>query len=82
MYSTTSEAVIKKLKAHIARYGVPDEMVSDNGPQFAAEEFRVFAQRYSPLAHTTLNPMGRLSHPENGESKWREQVAMTSIWLS
>ena len=32
MYSTTSEVVIKKLKAHIARYGVPDEIVSDNGP--------------------------------------------------
>ena len=47
MYSTTSvKAVIKKLKAHIARYGVPDEIVSDNGPQFAAEEFRVFAQSY------------------------------------
>ena len=55
MYSTTSDAVIKKLKAHIARYGVPDEMVSDNGPQFAAEEFRVFAQRYG-FRHTRTSP--------------------------
>jgi len=46
MYSTTSEAVAKKLKAHIARYGVPDEIVSYNWPQFAAEEFRTFAQSY------------------------------------
>ena len=46
MHSTTSEAVIKKVKAHIARYGAPDEIVSDNRPQFAAEEFRVFAQSY------------------------------------
>ena len=46
MHSTTSEAVIKKVKAHIARYGVSDKIVSDNGPQFAAEEFRVFAQSY------------------------------------
>ena len=65
MYSTTSEAVIKKLKAHIARYGVPDEIVSDNGSQFAAEEFQVFAQSYGSsiraLVHTTLNPMGRPS---------------------
>ncbi|XP_074632728.1 uncharacterized protein LOC141891644 [Acropora palmata] len=44
MYSTTSEAVTKKLKA--PRYRVPDELVSDNGPQFGAEELRTFAQSY------------------------------------
>ena len=55
MYSTTSEAVIKKLKAHIARYGVPDEIVSDNGPQFAAEEFRALAQSYG-FKHTRTSP--------------------------
>ena len=55
MYSTTSEAVIKKLKAHIARDRVPNEIVSDNGPQFAAEEFRVFAQRYG-FKHTCTSP--------------------------
>jgi len=55
MYSTTSEVVIKKLKAHIARYRVPDEIVSDNGPQFAAEEFRVFAQSYG-FKHTRTSP--------------------------
>ena len=55
MYSTTSEAIIKKLKAHMARYGVPDEIVSDNGPQFAAEEFQVFAQSYG-FNHTCTSP--------------------------
>ena len=30
--STTSNTVIKKLKSHCARYGIPDEVVSDNGP--------------------------------------------------
>ena len=63
MYSTTSEAVIKKLKAHIARYGVPDEIVSDNGPQFAAEEFQVFAQSYG-FKHTRTSP----HYPQSNES--------------
>ena len=65
MYSTTSEAVLKKLKAHIARYGIPDEIVSDNGSQPAAEEVRVVAHSYG-FKHTRssphyLNPMGRLN---------------------
>ena len=46
-YSMISETVTKKLKAHIARHGVPDNVVSDNGPQFAAEEFLIFAQLYN-----------------------------------
>lgn len=51
MYSTTSEAVAKMLKAHIARYGVPDEIVSYYWPQFAAEELGTFAQSYG-FKHT------------------------------
>ena len=30
--STSSQAVIKKLKTHVSRYGIPDKVVSDNGP--------------------------------------------------
>lgn len=35
----TSMGVIRKLKPHFARYGIPDTIVTDNGPQFASEEF-------------------------------------------
>ena len=31
--------VILKLKNHFARYGCPDRVISDSGPQFVAEEF-------------------------------------------
>ena len=33
LYNTTSKEVICRLKAHLARHGIPDRMVSDNGPQ-------------------------------------------------
>ena len=55
MYSTTSERVVKKLKGHLIRYGIPDEVVSDNGLQFIAQEFRDFAQVYG-FQHTRTSP--------------------------
>ena len=39
---TSSKAVISKLKGHSARYGVPSVIMSDNGPQFSAAEFKSF----------------------------------------
>ena len=36
LQSTTASAVIKVLKIMFARYGIPSEVVSDNGPEFAA----------------------------------------------
>ena len=32
--STSSVSVIRKLKAHFARQGIPEQLVTDNGPQF------------------------------------------------
>ena len=41
--STSSKCVIRKLKGHFARYGCPDIVVSDNGPQFSSADFTRFA---------------------------------------
>lgn len=40
--STTSQAVIRKLKVHFARHGIPTTMVSNNGPQYISKEFQQF----------------------------------------
>ena len=37
MPTTTSSAVINKIKAIFARYGIPEKVVSDNCPQFSAQ---------------------------------------------
>ncbi|XP_049516903.1 uncharacterized protein LOC125942684 [Dermacentor silvarum] len=42
--STTS--VIDALRAMFARYGLPLQLCTDNGPQFASHEFAQFAARY------------------------------------
>ena len=44
--STTSAGVISALKGIFSRHGIPVEFMSDNGPQFASQEMKEFAERY------------------------------------
>ena len=53
--STTASMVIKKLSTHFARYGIPETVISDNGPQFSADEFTDFARTWD-FRHTTSSP--------------------------
>mgnify|MGYP002803952276 FL=1 len=53
--NTKATTVILKLKNHFARYGCPDRVISDNGPQFTAEEFEMFANAWS-FDHKTSSP--------------------------
>ena len=53
--SSISFAVIKAMKEIFAGFGIPDELVSDNGPQFASSEFKKFADSWS-FRHTTSSP--------------------------
>jgi len=67
--SVTSRSVIKEM---IARYGIPDVLVTDNGAQFASAEFAVFAETW-PLNTTrrllvTHNPMEKQRTPSRQSS--------------
>ena len=42
MTSTTTLKTIDILRQVFAAYGLPDQLVSDNGPQFSSEEFQLF----------------------------------------
>ena len=67
LYDTKSSTVIKKLKAHLARYGIPKQLVSDNGPQFVSNEFKKFTKSWG-IEHTTTS----LHHSKaNGKSNRR-----------
>ena len=50
--TTNSSRVIQKLKAVFARHGIPEYLVSDNGPQFSSQEFQKFSEEYG-FEHTT-----------------------------
>ena len=53
--STTSNAVIKHLKSIFSRHGLPQVVVSDNGPQHSSTVFIEFAILHS-FTHITSSP--------------------------
>ena len=62
MASTTSSAVIKKLREIFTIHGCTDEIHSDNGPQFASDQFRQYT-KYCGSVHKTSSPY---FHQSNG----------------
>jgi len=53
--STTSRAVIEKLKQIFSRHGIPETVKSDNGPQYSSVEFATFASSWK-FTHVTSSP--------------------------
>ena len=45
MPSTTSQATIEALQSVFSRFGLPDQLASDNGPQFTSVEFALFLKQ-------------------------------------
>ena len=67
LHSKDAGAVIKKLKSHFARHGSPYLLVSDNGPQFAAAEFRKFTIEHTPTS------------PYNSKANRKVEAAVKSV---
>ena len=55
LHNTTSKATIDTLKKQFARHGIPDVLISDNGPQYSSDEFRQFASHWE-FKHITSSP--------------------------
>ena len=49
-----SREVINRLKAIFERHGIPETVISDNGPQYSSAEFSKFAQEWG-FAHITTS---------------------------
>ncbi|XP_058811033.1 uncharacterized protein K02A2.6-like [Topomyia yanbarensis] len=75
-HSTTAEATIKILDELFASYGTPVTVVSDNGPQFTAAEFREFLQQSGVKYHKLSAPY----HPAtNGQAERYVQTVKDAL---
>ena len=55
MQDTTASPTIQELRTLFARWGIPQQMVTDNGPQFVAHEFQMFVKANN-IKHTKSSP--------------------------
>lgn len=53
--SLKSESVISELKTIFRRHGIPEIVMSDNGPEFASNQFKEFALKWM-FHHVTSSP--------------------------
>ena len=72
---TTSQTVIDHTKSYFARYGIPEIVVTDNGPQFRSQEYEKFASTWE-FTHTTSSPYRSQS---NGKAESAVKIAKKLI---
>ena len=53
--SIKSSTVIQHIKSIFARHGIPEIVISDNGPQYSSEEFHQFSTTWG-FVHKTSSP--------------------------
>ena len=75
MHSTSADKTIQVLRHLFSSYGLPNQIVSDNGPQFTSEEFKTFL-RQNGIRQILIPPY----HPSsNGEAEHFVQTFKLSL---
>lgn len=66
-HDKTGKEVIGKMKAQMTRHGIPDVIVTDNGPPFNSGEFRDFAEKIRVQAYDIISSLPQSNgRVENG----------------
>ena len=75
MTSIPAERTINELRLIFAQHGLPEEVVSDNGPQFVSNEFAEFMHK-NGIKHTLTPPY----HPQsNGAAERAVRVVKEAL---
>lgn len=62
LHDLKAATAIKKLMVHMARFGIPDQVISDCGSQHKNQEFKAFTKEHG-FKHITTSPY---QHQSNG----------------
>ena len=54
--NTSSASIVNNLKSIFARHGIPEIVVTDNGPQYSSQTFTAFADAHG-FTHRTSSPI-------------------------
>lgn len=71
MTSTTAQKTVEVVRSVFASYGLPVEVVTDTGPQFASSEFQEFLHK-NGVKHTLTPPY----HPQSNGAAERAVQTM------
>jgi transposase InsO family protein len=63
--STTTSHTIGALRQMFSRFGIPKQLVTDNGPQFTSNEFNRFCERQGFVTHFLLHIIPELTGRRN-----------------
>jgi transposase InsO family protein len=63
MKTVTTATVIEKLESVFTTHGIPEVIVSDNGPQFVSGEFRAFCETKG-IRHRKVTPLWPAANAE------------------
>ena len=75
MRSTTAQSTIDQMRLWFAAYGLPEEVVSDNGSQFISQDFNNFLKQ-NGVKQTLVSPY----HPSsNGAAERTEQILKQAL---
>ena len=63
LHNTSADKIILHTKSIFAGHRIPEQLISDNGPQYSSEAFAQFAQSYG-FEHVTSSPYFQQSNGE------------------
>ncbi|XP_062574516.1 uncharacterized protein K02A2.6-like [Saccostrea cucullata] len=75
LHGKTGSSIIRMMKSQFARHGIPDRVISDNGPPFGSREFAEFSKSYE-FEHVTSSPRYAQS---NGKAENSVKIAKRLI---
>jgi len=71
----SSETIIEYTKAHFAHYSIPEILITDNGPQFRAQQYEDFPRQWG-LSHATSSPY---HSQRNGKAELAVKIAKSML---